>query len=121
MKFANLFEQLTEDEPAARAQLDVVALLVGVDNAGPSFRNYLRETPAIEGDLTMGDAARAYLTARLAALTPPAFVPNMSTAARDLLAYVSAVREGPENLDYLVGGTMLYVRYLASTIIAGDY
>jgi len=58
----NLFEQLSEVER------DVVALLVGADSRGPSFNNYARETPAFDGAFTMGDAARAYLRVRLAAL-----------------------------------------------------
>jgi hypothetical protein len=67
-KYRNAYEQLTEDTISGRTQLDAVGLLVGVDTPGPSFRNYLRDIPPLAEDWTMGDMARAYLRARLAAL-----------------------------------------------------
>lgn len=58
----NLYEQIGKQERFA------LGLLIGVDSEGPSFRNYLRDVaPLLEG-FTIGDAARAYLVARIAAL-----------------------------------------------------
>lgn len=62
----NLYEQLLEC--GTDTQVEIVGLLVGIDTVGPSFRNYLRETLAIDEPFTMGDAARAYLTGRMYAI-----------------------------------------------------
>lgn len=58
----NLFEQLNV------GALACVGALVGVDNPGPIFRNYLREVPPLPDGFTVGEAARAYLAHRTAAL-----------------------------------------------------
>lgn len=56
-----LFEQLDIVERGA------VACLIGASDEA-AFRNYLRDTPGIAEPFTMGDAAQAYLAARLVAL-----------------------------------------------------
>lgn len=58
----NLFDQMGD------AQRRALGLMVGVDQEGASFRNYLREVAPLPEGFTIGDAARAYLVARLAAL-----------------------------------------------------
>lgn len=51
-----LFDQLTEDERCT------VALLIGADSKSVRFRNILRETPALPGSFTLGEAAESYCT-----------------------------------------------------------
>jgi hypothetical protein len=58
----NLYEQMDT------AGMHALGLLVGVDNVSPSFRNYLREVPALHEGFTIGDAATAYLVHRIATL-----------------------------------------------------
>lgn len=55
-------------EQLSNVELEAVAMLVGVDTVGSSFRNYMREVPALDDGFTMGDAARAYLSCRLIAM-----------------------------------------------------
>jgi hypothetical protein len=66
MSLLNQLRDGTDDN--GKLKIAAVGLLVGVDEPGPSFRNYLRETPDIAVPFTIGDAARAYLQQRAYAL-----------------------------------------------------
>jgi len=56
----SLYEQLDS------LDVQLVGLLVGIDAVGPTFRNNLRDIPAIVGGYTLCQVSKAYLEHMLA-------------------------------------------------------